>query len=216
MRDAFSEQLDDVYDDLADLADQVQAAVRRAARALLEGDAFTAEEVIKGDARIDRIREKIEERCFRILSLQQPVAGDLRTIVAALRIVADLERMGDLAQHIAEVARARVPDRAVPEPLVGSVRRMGELAEQLVAQAGAAIASRDPEDAAGLAAAEQELDGLHDALFTELRSATWEHGVAAAVDLALLGRYFERLGDHAVSVANRVVYVATGRRGTVD
>ncbi len=210
MRDVFHDQLDSIFADLVDIAGQVQAAVSQATEALLEGSAELAEQVITGDARIDTAREQLEERAFQLLSLQQPVAGDLRTLVAGLRMVADLERMGDLAVHVAKIARLRVPEIAVPKDAEPTIRRMAIVAELMVSKAADVIAERDIAGAAELARADEEMDHLRRSSFRELLGSTWEHGIESAIDIALLGRYYERIADHAVSLANRVVYVVTG------
>ena len=122
MRDAYTDQLDAIFDDLAGISRRVQTAVGEATEALMTGNSSIAEKVISQDADIDRAREKVEDSCFALLSLQQPVAGDLRTVVAALRMVAELERMGDLSVHVAKIARLRVPDVAVPEEVRPTMR----------------------------------------------------------------------------------------------
>ena len=210
MRQAFHEQLDAIFADLADLCGDVEGAVRLATEALLTGDASVAERVISGDAEIDHKRELIEDSGFMLLSLQQPVASDLRTVVAALRMVGDLERMGDLSVHVAKIARLRVPNIAVPEPMRPTLVRMAEIAEDMVRRTSLVIADRDIDEAKALAHADEEMDDLRRATFAEMLSADWSHGVEAAIDVALLGRYYERIADHAVSVANRVVFVVTG------
>src|SRR6478672_2725942 len=210
MREAFHEQLDSVFDDLSGIAGRVEDAVRQATSALLTGDAEIAERVISGDVEIDRARERVEDKAFSLLSLQQPVAGDLRTIVAALRMVSELERMGDLSVHVAKIARLRVPNIAVPEEVRPTMSRMAEVAEDMVAQLLQIITARDVEAAIKLGRDDEEMDQLRRTSFTELLSDDWSHGVEAAVDIALLGRYYERIADHAVSVANRVVFVVTG------
>jgi phosphate transport system protein len=210
MREAFHDQLDSIFDDLVAIANEVQAAVSRATEALLEGDAEIAESVITHDAEVDAARERVEDRAFSLLSLQQPVAGDLRTLVAALRMVAELERMGDLAVHIAKIARLRVPATAVPTDAEPTIRRMAMVAELMVGKAAEVIAERDIAGAAELSRADEEMDQLRRSSFRELLGSNWAHGIEPAVDLALLGRYYERIADHAVSVANRVVYVVTG------
>jgi phosphate transport system protein len=210
MRQAFHEQLDAIFHDLAELCGDVEEAVRLATEALLSGDVAIAEQVISDDAEIDRKRELIEESAFMLLSLQQPVASDLRTIVAGLRMVGDLERMGDLSVHVAKIARLRVPNIAVPEPMRPTVGRMAEVAEDMVRRTSIVIAERDIDEARELAKADEEMDQLRRATFADMLSADWEHGVEAAIDVALLGRYYERIADHAVSVANRVVFVVTG------
>lgn len=211
MREAFHEQLDSVFDDLSGIAERVAEAVRLATAALLTGDAGIAGRVISADVEIDRARDRVEDKAFSLLSLQQPVAGDLRTIVAALRMVSELERMGDLCAHVAKIARLRTPSVAVPEEVRPTVARMAEVAEDMVAQLLEIIAGRDVDAAARLGRDDEEMDRLRRTSFTELLSDDWSHGVEAAVDVALLGRYYERIADHAVSVANRVVFVVTGQ-----
>ena len=167
--------------------------------------------MISADVEIDRARERVEDKAFSLLSLQQPVAGDLRTLVAALRMVSELERMGDLSVHVAKIARLRVPHVAVPDEVGRRSTRMAEVAEEMVSRVAEIITERD-------------VDGGHRARRATTRRWTscgapaspscssddWSHGVEAAVDIALLGRYYERIADHAVSVANRVVFVVTG------
>ncbi|MCW2842605.1 MAG: Phosphate-specific transport system accessory protein PhoU [Nocardioides sp.] len=211
MREAFHEQLDSVFDDLAGICRSVEAAVRLATEALLTGDAEVAEQVISADVEIDRARERVEDKAFALLSLQQPVAGDLRTVVAALRMVSELERMGDLSVHVAKIARLRVPHVAVPEEIRPTVARMGAVAEDMVSRVSQIITGRDVEAAIALGRDDEEMDQLRRTSFVELLSDDWKHGVEAAVDIALLGRYYERIADHAVSVANRVVFVVTGQ-----
>ena len=210
MREAFHDQLDGVFDDLAGICRNVETAVRLATQALLTGDAAIAEQVISADADIDRAKEKVEDTCFQLLSLQQPVAGDLRVVVSALRMVTELERMGDLSVHVAKIARLRVPDIAVPEEVRPTLARMGEVAEDMVCRVEQIITSKDVDAAIELGRADEVMDGLRRRSFSELFADEWSHGVEAAVDIALLGRYYERIADHAVSVANRVVYVVTG------
>ncbi|MGB0102196.1 MAG: phosphate signaling complex protein PhoU [Nocardioides sp.] len=211
MREAFHDQLDAIFNDLAEICRDVETSVRLATQALLTGDAGIAERVISGDVEIDRAREQLEDSAFLLLSLQQPVASDLRTVVAALRMVGDLERMGDLSVHVAKIARLRVPHIAVPPPMVPTIERMAEVAEEMVAQTSTVIVDRDVDRAEGLTHADEEMDQLRRSSFTELLATDWDHGVEAAVDMALLGRYYERIADHAVSVANRVVFVVTGK-----
>ena len=214
MRQAFHDQLDTMFDDLADICGSVETAVRLATEALLTGDASTAEKVISADVDIDRARERVEDSAFLLLSLQQPVASDLRTVVAALRMVSELERMGDLSVHVAKIARLRVPNLAVPEDVRPTIERMAEVAEEMVGRASRVIRGRSVDEALALVRADEVMDGLRRDSFAKLLSADWSHGVEAAVDIALLGRYYERIADHAVSVANRVVFVVTGENPT--
>ncbi len=212
MREAYTDELESVFSDLASIAVKVETAVARATIALLDGDEGVATEVIDGDAAIDRQREKVEETAFSLLSLQQPVAGDLRTIVAALRMVGELERMGDLSVHIAKVAKMRVPGLAVPAASKPTIAAMGRLAQDMCAKLARIITEQDVVAAAALDTEDDEMDKLRRRSFRELLGEDWVHGVEPAVDLALVGRYYERIADHAVSVANRVVYVVTGEQ----
>ena len=211
MREAFHEQLDSMFHDLADICRSVETAVRLATEALLTGDAGIAEKVISADADIDRARERVEDSAFLLLSLQQPVASDLRTVVAALRMVSELERMGDLSVHVAKIARLRVPNLAVPDAIRPTIVRMAEVAEEMVVRVSKIIEDRDIDEALALVVADEEMDQLRRTSFAELLSTDWSHGVEAAVDVALLGRYYERIADHAVSMARRVVYLVTGQ-----
>jgi phosphate transport system protein len=210
MREAFHDQLAAMFDDLAAICRLVEESVRLSTDALLTGDAEIAERVISADVEIDRARERVEDNAFSLLSLQQPVAGDLRTVVAGLRMVSELERMGDLSVHVAKIARLRVPHVAVPAEIRPTMSRMAEVAEDMVKRAAQIITTRDVEAAIALGRADEEMDQLRRASFVELLSDDWAHGVEAAVDIALLGRYYERIADHAVSIANRVVFVVTG------
>jgi phosphate transport system protein len=214
MREAFHDQLDSMFEDLANICRLVDASVRLSTTALLSGDAEIAERVISGDVEIDLARERVEENAFSLLSLQQPVAGDLRTVVAGLRMVSDLERMGDLSVHVAKIARLRVPNIAVPEEVRPTIARMAEVAEDMVSRVSEIISTRDVESAIALTRIDEEMDQLRRTTFAELLSEDWSFGVEAAVDIALLGRYYERIADHAVSVANRVVFVVTGQNPT--
>jgi phosphate transport system protein len=211
MREAFHEQLDSIFSDLAEICQEVETAVRHATRALLDGDAEVAEQVIAADANIDAARERVEDTAFSLLSLQQPVAGDLRVVVSALRMVSELERMGDLSVQVAKIARLRVPDLAVPREARPTIARMGEVAEDMVRRVASVIVEKDVEAAIELGRDDEEMDQLRRGSFAQLLGEDWEHGVESAVDIALLGRYYERIADHAVSVANRVVFAVTGR-----
>ena len=210
MRTAYIEQLDNVLTDLVAMSRLVQQAVGQATHALLEADGEVARQVIADDEHIDALREKIEEEAFDLLALQQPVAGDLRTIVAAVRMVAVLERMGDLSVHVAKVAQLRLPEVAVPGEVMPCMRRMAEVAVNMVQQSTLVIADRDVDAARRLEEADEEMDELRKQTFRILLGDSWAHGVEPAVDVALLGRYFERIGDHAVSLARRVIYLVTG------
>ena len=210
MRDLYYDQLDGIVADLVTMTQAVREAVERATTALLHTEADAAEEVIARDREIDAFRDQLEERAFELLATQQPVAGDLRMLVAALRMVADLERMGDLAVHVAKIARMRMPDQAVPPTLRPTIANMAETAERMVDETMRILATRDVDAARALEAEDEEMDRLRRSMFRILLADDWEYGVEPAIDLALLGRYYERIADHAVSMARRVVYLVTG------
>jgi phosphate transport system protein len=212
VREHYREELEDINTCLVDMATSVGSAMSKATTALLDADVALADLVIAGDEHVDAVRESIEERCFTLLARQQPVATDLRTITTAMRIVADLERMGDLAVHVAKLARMRFPESAVPVEVRPIFLEAGHVAQNLVTKTGAVIAKLDVRAATELESDDDLMDALHRQLFTEVLSPGWPHGMESAIDITLLGRYYERFADHAVSVARRVVYLVTGER----
>src|SRR5215475_5530758 len=210
MRETFHDELDHVGQSLVEINSLVSAAMATATTALLDADLSLAEQVISEDDRIDAVRDELEAKAFDLMARQQPVAGDLRILVTSLRMVADLERMGDLALHIAKVARMRYPSSAVPAELRATIGEMGQVAGRIVAKAGDAIAGKDIALAEELERDDDAMDALHRRLLTILLSDEWPHGMEPAVDITLIGRYYERFADHAVSVARRVIYLVTG------
>ena len=216
MREAYREDLSSVVEDLVLMTERVVTAVHLSTRALLEADLALAEQVITDDAVLDAQHADLEARCFVLLARQAPVAGELRTIVAAMRMVADLVRMGDLACHVAKIARLRYPTKAVPEGLVPNFELMARVAEGMVATAGRALSERNAHDAAKLADSDEEMDELRKSQFRILLGTEWPYSIEAAVDVALLGRYYERIADHAVIMASRVIYVVTGNHPAGD
>lgn len=210
MREAYSQQLDQIADEIIDMAGHVEQAVRLSTEALLTADAQVAESVISEDAELDRLRAEIEEQSFELMALQQPVATDLRMLVSSLRIVTDLERMGDLAVHVAKIARMRVPSLAVPDELRPMFERAGEVVQSMVRMTGEVIRDRDLKKVEEVIAADEEIDLIRRRGFEIMLGPNWQYGVEPAVDLALLGRYYERIADHAVSISRRVVFLVTG------
>jgi phosphate transport system protein len=212
MRNAYHDELDAISASLVEMANMAGSAMSRATTALLDADLTLAETVISADEQIDQLYRATEERAFDLMARQQPVASDLRVLVTSLRMVADLERMGDNAVHIAKIARRRYPSSAVPPELRSTVLKMGHAAEEIVAKAGSVIAKRDLAMAAQLERDDDVMDELHRQLFTAILDEDWTGGIEAAIDITLAGRYYERFADHAVSVARRVVYLVTGER----
>ena len=211
MRDVYHEQLDQILVDLERMTRTVCTAVRHSTTALLQADIRRAEDVIAGDVELDVAGEAVEEKVFDLIALQAPVATELRMLVAALRMVADLERMGDLAAHISKIARLRYPAAAIPAELHGIIADMGQVAERMVNQAGDVIRTRDVQAAQTLESTDDEMDKLRRSQFRLMLDDSWPHGVEVAVDIALLGRYYERIADHAVSMARSVVFLVTGQ-----
>lgn len=210
MRAVFQAELDQIGGQLVTMTNHVELAMSRATTALLDADYTLADWVIDSDRDIDRLKADLDDACFQLLARQQPVATDLRIIVTALSMAADLERMGDLSAHVAKVAKLRFPESAVPPELRPTILEMGEAAQAIVAKTASVIASRDLDRAKELEADDDIVDRLHKDLFRTLLSDRWEHGIEPAIDMTLLGRYYERFADHGVRVARQVVYVVTG------
>ena len=211
MRDLYQDQLSALAEALADMCLQVATAMERATRALLEVDLQLAEQVIADDVQVDHLRADAEEKAFGLLALQAPVATDLRVVVAAIHGAGDIERMGDLALHVAQAARRRHPQPVLPPEVTGYFAQMGTIAAALARKAADVIRTRDVEMATTLEADDDAMDDLHRHIFSVLMAPSWTHGVGPAVDITLLARFYERYADHAVTVARRVVYVVTGR-----
>lgn len=211
MRDLYHDELDSIGAALIGMTHLVSAAMERASHALLDQNLVVAERVMSDDVAIDALRNDIEERTFQLLVRQQPVATDLRTLVTTLHINSDLERMGDLALHIAKVARLRYPECAVPDELRDVITQMSEVAMSQVDKVAQVLNQRDIDLARAIELEDDSMDALHRKLFTLLLAPSWERGIETAIDMTLLGRYFERYADHAVSVARRVVYIVTGQ-----
>jgi phosphate transport system protein len=210
MRDSFHKDLDKISEQLIEMTRLAGSAVSGATTALLDADLHLAEGIIASDEQIDALRRELDEQTVDLLARQQPVATDLRMVVTAMRMGSDLERMGDLARHVAEVARLRYPDCAIHPVMRSTVQQMGQVAERIVAKAGSVIAGRDVETALALELDDDEMDRLHRNIFSMLTDGKWQYGTEAAVDATLVGRYYERYADHAVSVANGLVYLVTG------
>ena len=211
LRSAFQDELDGVTSTLVELSTIVSGAIDKATHALLTANLPEAEEVIAADDRVDNLQHELDARIIDIIARQQPVASDLRALVTALRMSADLERMGDMAHHVAKITRLRHPAAAVPSELLLTLEEMGKVAKTIADKAGAVIASRDIDKALELERDDDEMDKLHRKLFTTLLADDWKHGTETAIDITLIGRYYERFADHAVSVARRVYYLATGK-----
>jgi len=211
IRSVFQDELDNVSQSLVDLTAMVATSMQKATTSILTSNLKLAEEVIAADEKIDDIQHESDTNVIGIIARQQPVASDLRALVTALRIGSDLERMGDLSHHVAKVARLRHPNAAIPAELVDILRAMGDAAVRITEKTGVVIATRDTELALEVERDDDEMDALHRKLIAALIEPTWKYGIETAIDLTLLGRYYERYADHAVSVARRVYFLVTGK-----
>ena len=210
IRSVFQDELDNVSQSLVDLTAMVSTSMTKATSAILSCDLKLAEEVIATDVKIDDYQHETDSRIIDIIARQQPVASDLRALVTALRMGSDLERMGDLAHHVAKVARLRHPNAAVPPELVAIIQAMGVTAVAITEKTGVVIATRNTQMALEVERDDDVMDDLHRKLIAVLIEPTWKHGIETAIDLTLLGRYYERYADHAVSIARRVYFLVTG------
>ncbi|MFM9034575.1 MAG: phosphate signaling complex protein PhoU [Mycobacterium sp.] len=210
MRSSCGAQLAVLTDQLAQMCRLAGIAMERATQALLNADLALAEKVIGDQEHIRTAGTEVEETGFRLLTQQAPMARDLRSIVSSIQIVADIERMGVLALHVAEIARRRHPQRALPDAVSGYFAEMGAIAADLEANARQVIVSSDLGRARYIREADDAMDDLHRHLFTVMMHRDWRYGTAAAVDVTLLSRYYERFADHAVEIARRVIFQATG------
>lgn len=210
MRHIFDAELAQLGQDLAAMSRRVEHAVTNAGIALLTADLQLAESVIADDLAIDAIERDIDERCVLLLAQQQPVATDLRVVVSSLRMSATLERMGDLARHVAQVARGRYPREAIPHGLSGTFAEMHDAATRVGRRTTTLLTTHDLAVAEKIEQDDDRLDALHQDVFTALLSGGWEGSPQETVDVTLVSRYYERFGDHGVSIARRMVYLVTG------
>ena len=210
MRDAFHDELDAIGQSLVGMANLVIGAMDYATTALLIPDLALAEKVIAADDAIDHLQHELDARTIDLMARQQPVASDLRTLVTSLRMSADLERMGDMAHHIAKQARIRYPNRSVPDELVKTIEEMGRVSHKIIDKLALVMESRDLNRAVEIAIDDDEMDKLHRELIAVILDDNWKHGAEVAIDMTLLGRYYERCCDHAVSISRRVYFLVTG------
>lgn len=210
MRTVYHQQLEDLTTSIADMCGLTGLAMERATQALLHADLRLSEDVIAAHEAMAVRVVATHDAVMTLLALQAPVAGDLRTVVASLKNLADVERMAALALHVAKLTRRKHPSTVVPEELNGYFTEMGRIAVDIGNSLKGVLQSGDPDRAEQLADDDDDMDHLHRHLFTLLLHREWNHGVEAAVDITLLGRYYERFADHAVEIGRRVIYQATG------
>jgi phosphate transport system protein len=206
----YHEELSSLSAQVGEMCGRAADAMERATQALLGADLSVAEQVIADHEHIVAMSKRTEASALKLLALQQPVASDLRMIVGTIHVGADIERMGALAVHVASISRLRHPECALPEDVRDCFAKMGTTAVQLARTAQEVLRSRDPEAATRLRDQDDVVDAEHRHLFTLLIDQKWHGGVCSAVDVALLGRFYERFADHAVEIGKRVVFEATG------
>jgi phosphate transport system protein len=211
MREAYAEQLAALSDQLADMCDLVAEAMRRATTSLLTADLALAEQVISDEVKIEELRIGSEDTAIGLLALQAPVAGDLRVVVSAIRASGDIDRMGQLALHVAQTTRRRHPQKVLPAQVEPYFAEMGRVAVQMATAAVGIFRTKNIELAGKLEDDDDAMDDLHRHLFTTMMNPGWPHGVPMAVDITLLGRFYERYADHAVALGRQVIFMVTGQ-----
>ncbi|MBF4461715.1 MULTISPECIES: phosphate signaling complex protein PhoU [unclassified Rathayibacter] len=213
MREVFQQELAEVQDRLVEISGLVETAIEKATQAFNHSDVALAEEVIANDARIDELAVSLDELAIDILARQGPVARDLRTVVSALRISASLERMGDIAEHIAQLSRYRFPDKVVPKSLRPTFVEMGRLDVVVARKLTELLRTQDPRIAEEIRDEDDKIDELHVSVFDKVLSEAWKGQAVDTVDATLASRYHERFADHAVSIAKKVQYLISGDWG---
>jgi phosphate transport system protein len=210
MREVFQQELAEVQERLVEIATLVEKSIDNATRAFNESNVALAEAVIADDDKIDEATIALDELAINILARQQPVARDLRIVVSALRISASLERMGDMSEHIAQLARYRFPDKVVPKSLRATFADLGRLDVQIARKLTELLRTEDVRIAEEIRNDDDQIDALHLSVFNKVLGETWKGAAVDTVDATLASRYHERFADHAVSIAKKVQYLATG------
>ncbi len=210
MREMFQQELSELQDRLVEVSELVTEAISKATTAFGESNVAMAEEVIENDAQIDDRALSLDELAIQILARQQPVARDLRIVVSALRISSSLERMGDMAEHIAQLTRYRFPEKVVAKGLRGTFKKMGALDVEVAETLTKLLKTQNLKHADKLRDIDDEIDALHLSVFDKVLGETWGGTPVDTVDATLASRYHERFADHAVNISKKVKYLSTG------
>lgn len=210
MRELFHADLTTLGDQLVEIAGLVRQAMEKARTSFETADVELAETVISEDARIDYLQLAVDEKAIELLALQAPVAADLRAVVGALRMSSSLERMGDLARHIAQLARRRYPDLVLPESVRGNFKEMADHCVAVAAEVEQLLMDQETSHAREIVKHNTVINELHAQTFTSVNAVDWDASGATTADAILASRFFERFADHGVSVARKVTYLATG------
>ena len=210
MREVFKQEMAEVQDRLVEIAEDVARSIARATEAFGESNVQLAEQVIASDAEIDDKAIALDELVIDIIARQGPVARDLRIVISALRISASLERMGDLARHIAMLTRYRFPANVVPDSLAPTFVQMGAADVEIANLLVELLRTQDVAIAEQIAGSDVRVDALHKSVFEQVLGSEWEGAAHATVDATLASRYHERFADHAVGIGKKMAYLATG------
>ncbi|KFI72288.1 phosphate transport system regulatory protein [Bifidobacterium minimum] len=210
MRVIFNEEMRAVADDLDTMAQDVRRAINLSCTALLKSDVEAAQSVIDGDSAIDNLESSILDQCVKLLAKQNPVATDLRVVVSTMRLASTFERMGDLARHLAEAARRTYPQSAITPDAMPLFTQMGDFLTVMADRMVSMLADRDAKTAEQIILSDDQLDALHHKTFDLVLADDWTGSRQDLINVVLLARFMERLGDHAVSAARRVVYIVSG------
>lgn len=216
MREVFQQELSEVQGRLVELAKLVEVAITRATEAFSNSDINLAEQVIEDDIYIDELAISLDELSIQILARQQPVARDLRTVVGALRMSSSLERMGDMADHIAQLARFRFPEKVIAKGLRGTFKKMGERDVEIIGKLVQLLETQDLAIYEEMRDIDDVIDALHLSVFDKVLGETWKGTPVDTVDATLASRYHERFADHAISIAKKVKYLSTGDWAVTD
>jgi phosphate transport system protein len=208
MANVFHQHLDELNELLVEMARRVGVAMERASAALQETDTAAAEAVVAADDEVNALQFQVDDLIVELMTRYDPVASDLRFILGAVRISVDLERMGDLAKHVAKSVLLRAPVPVIPDSLRADFAAMGSAAVRISQKLVGILEHRDHVVATQLGLDDDELDAVQQRIHDQL--PTLAYGPQTAVDVALLARFFERYGDHAVRISHQVVYLVTG------
>ncbi len=210
MRVIFNEEMKAVATNLERMAELVSKAMNDAGSALVNADLEAAQTVIDKDADLDSLEASTIDQCLTLLARQNPVATDLREVVATMRLAATFERMGDLTSHVAQIARRTWPDSAIPEDARETIVAMIEFLNELSPRLTSMIAKRDVKVAETIIAGDDALDELHEKIFALIEGENWHGTRRQLIDVVLLSRFIERIGDHSVAAARQVVFIVSG------
>lgn len=210
MRVIFNEEMKAVANNLERMAELVAHAISDAGNALVNADLDAAQTVINKDADLDSLEASTIDQCLTLLARQNPVATDLREVVATMRLAATFERMGDLTSHVAQIARRTWPESAIPEEAREIIVDMVDFLQGLSGRLTNMVANRDVKMAETIIAGDDTLDKLHEKIFALVEGDDWHGTRRQLIDVVLLSRFIERIGDHSVAAARQIVFIISG------